>query len=212
MRLSHVPNLRLLKPLLIVSLFLSAIVGCQSKTPHSDNSSQATLTKQAAASNRSINSPVADPKLDKWVNQSIIERAANDGWRSHGRTYDEQRHSPLRDINTENVSNLGLEWYFDLQTDRGIEATPIVHNGMIYVTSAQSVLFALNAKTGEPVWQFDPKIDKAQSAYACCGAVNRGVAIWGESIFLGTLDGRLVSLDATTGSVNWDVLTIDKSR
>src|SRR5690349_23457465 len=79
-------------------------------------------------------------------------------WLSVGRTYDEQRFSPLTQINTDNVSKLGLAWYYDLDTNRGQEASPLVIDGVLYVTSAWSKLFAFNAKTGELLWKYDPKV------------------------------------------------------
>jgi len=133
-------------------------------------------------------------------------------WLTHGRTYSEQRHSPLNAINKDNVAQLGLQWSYDLGTSRGIEATPIVHDGMMYVTSTWNVVHALDARNGEKVWGFDPEVDKSQASNGCCDMVNRGVALWGNSVFTATLDGRLISLDAKSGKVNWDVNTIDKSK
>ncbi|MEO0368887.1 MAG: PQQ-binding-like beta-propeller repeat protein, partial [Pseudomonadota bacterium] len=135
-----------------------------------------------------------------------------DGWRSHGRTYDEQRHSPLSSVNRDTIDRLGLAWSFDLGTSRGIEVTPIVHEGMMFVTATWNIVTALDARSGQTLWQYDPKIDKSQAALACCDAVNRGVAIWGDDIFTGTIDGRLISLDARTGTVNWDIVTIDQTK
>ncbi len=146
------------------------------------------------------------------VTASEIIKAESSGWLSHGRTYSEQRHSPLREVNTKNVSSLGLEWSYDLGTSRGIEATPIVHDGLMYVTSTWNIVHALDARTGRKIWSFDPKVDKSQGAKACCDVVNRGVAIWGKSVFTATIDGRLISLNAKTGEVNWDINTIDKSK
>ena len=150
--------------------------------------------------------------VNQGVDSQDILRAANNGWLSHGRTYSEQRHSPLNQINDKSVSGLGLAWSFDLGTSRGIEATPIIHDGIMYVTGTWNLVHALDARSGKLLWSFDPKIDKEQAAKGCCDVVNRGVAIWGDSVFTGTMDGRLISLDAKTGSVNWDVNTIDKSK
>lgn len=146
------------------------------------------------------------------VGSAEIMAAENSGWLSHGRTYSEQRHSPLNQINVETVGQLGLEWSYDLGTSRGIEATPIVHDGMMYVTSTWNIVHALDARSGKLVWSHDPKVDKAQGAKGCCDVVNRGVAVWGDSVFTATIDGRLISMNAKTGAVNWDVNTIDKSK
>ncbi len=145
------------------------------------------------------------------VTAQVLLNPATDGWRSHGGDYSETRHSTLTNINTDNIGELGLAWSYDLESSRGIEATPIIHNGVMYVTATWNVVHALDAVTGAPLWTFRPEIDKVQAGNACCDIVNRGVAIWGNSIFTATIDGRLISLDAKTGDVNWDVLTIDKS-
>ncbi len=143
-----------------------------------------------------------------------LEQAASEpqNWLTHGGTYDEQRFSPLTQINADNVSDLGLGWYFDLDTQRGQEATPIVVDGKMYVSTAWSKVKALNAVTGELLWEYDPQVDRAWAVNACCDVVNRGVAFWDGQVFIGTLDGYLVALDAQTGAENWKVLTIDKSK
>jgi len=128
---------------------------------------------------------------------------------SYGRTYNEQRFSPLKEINDQNIDQLGLSWHFDLDTRRGQEATPLVVDGVIYFTSAWSKVFALNAATGAPIWSFDPKVAPTWDVNACCDVVNRGVALWEGKVFVGTLDGRLIALDAKTGKRIWETLTID---
>jgi quinohemoprotein ethanol dehydrogenase len=133
-------------------------------------------------------------------------------WVSHGRTYSEQRFSPLDKINAGNVGELGLAWSFDLPEQRGIEATPLVADGVMYTTSAWSVVRAFDARTGKLLWTHDPKVPKATGVKACCDAVNRGVALWGGKVFVGTLDGRLEALDAKTGKVVWSKVTVDQSK
>src|SRR5881394_3071528 len=99
-------------------------------------------------------------------------------WLTHGRTYSEQRFSPLKSIDESNVFRLGLAWYYDLGTTRGVEATPLVVDGVMYTTSAWSIVYALDAKTGKELWVYDPKVPKRWGQYACCDVVNRGVAVW----------------------------------
>ena len=133
-------------------------------------------------------------------------------WMSHGRTYDEQRFSPLKQISTENVKDLGLAWFVDLDTWRGQEATPLVVDGTMYVSTAWSKVKAYRAATGEEIWNFDPKVPGGWAVHACCDVVNRGVAVWEGKVFVGTLDGRLIALDAANGKPIWEVNTIDKSK
>ncbi|GIR07615.1 MAG: alcohol dehydrogenase [Gammaproteobacteria bacterium] len=133
-------------------------------------------------------------------------------WLLHGRTYAEERHSPLDQINTSNVDQIGLSWSFETGTNRGHETTPIVKDGVMFITAPWSVVHALDAKTGDLLWTHDPQVERAWANNACCDVVNRGVALYENSIFFGTLDGRLISLDKDTGTENWSILTIDKSR
>jgi PQQ-dependent dehydrogenase (methanol/ethanol family) len=134
-------------------------------------------------------------------------------WLSYGRDYQEQRYSPLSDINRDNINQLDLAWSFKFSTARGMEATPLMHNGIIYISTGWSHVHALDARTGEQLWHYDAKVAKSHLAKTCCGPVNRGVALWqGETdaklqLFFGALDGRLIALDATTGTQNWSIQT-----
>ncbi|MBT8048675.1 MAG: PQQ-dependent dehydrogenase, methanol/ethanol family [Xanthomonadales bacterium] len=154
----------------------------------------------------------AGPRLD--VNGARIAAAdAEPGnWLSHGRSYDEQRFSPLQQINAGNAEDLGLDWYYQFDTKRGLEATPIVVDGMMFTSGAWSRVYALDAKSGELLWEYDPEVPPEWAVHACCDVVNRGVALWQGSVFVGTLDGRLVSLNAKTGTVNWTVQTTVRSK
>ena len=144
------------------------------------------------------------------VNESSIMNPGGE-WLSHGRTYQEQRFSPLDSVNRDNVDELDLVWSFKFDTARGMEATPIVHDGVIYVSTGWSHVHAIDARSGKELWHYDAKVPKAQLAKTCCGPVNRGVAIWQEDsdsplqVFFGALDGRLIALDAATGMENWSV-------
>ena len=112
-------------------------------------------------------------------------------WLTTGRNYGETRFSPLDQINDKNVSQLGLAWYADIDTERGQESTPVVVDGVMYLTTAWSMLKAYDIHTGALLWAYDPKVDRAKGADACCDVVNRGVAAWNGKIYLGALDGRL---------------------
>ncbi len=130
-------------------------------------------------------------------------------WAMTGFNYNEQRHSPLTRINADNVKDLGIAWFADLPDARGQEATPVVVDGKMFISTAWSKVFAYDAKTGKPLWSFDPEVDKAHGVKACCDAVNRGVAFWKGQLFVGTIDGRLISLDAATGKQLWSEQTLD---
>ena len=95
---------------------------------------------------------------------------------------------------------------------RGQEATPIVVDGVMYISTAWSKVMAVDAATGAVLWKYDPKPVGAQGRDACCDVVNRGVAVWNGKVYVGTIDGRLVALDAQTGKPVWDVQTADISK
>ncbi len=142
----------------------------------------------------------------------LAAESNNSDWLTHGRTYAEQRYSPLAQINRETVSGLKLDWFADLDTARGQEATPLVIDGRIYITTAWSLVKAYDARTGEPVWEYDPEVPGATGVKACCDVVNRGLAAWGDKLYLGTLDGRLVALDRETGVEVWSTMTVDAGK
>jgi len=157
-----------------------------------------------------LSSSVIASQTPQTVNQQAIVEPGGE-WLSYGRTYREQRFSPLDNINRDNIGELDLAWSFKFDTARGMEATPIVHNGVIYVSTGWSHVHALDARTGQELWHYDAKVPKAQLAKTCCGPVNRGVAIWQDNantplqVFFGALDGRLIALDAKTGEENWSI-------
>jgi PQQ-dependent dehydrogenase (methanol/ethanol family) len=130
-------------------------------------------------------------------------------WLSYGRTYDEQRYSPLEQINKDTIDQVGLAWYADMTTSRGQEATPIVVDGALYISTSWSNVWAFDVRTGELLWEFDPEVDRAMGLKACCDVVNRGVAVWEGKVFVGALDGRLIALDSQTGDKLWETQTFD---
>jgi quinohemoprotein ethanol dehydrogenase len=134
---------------------------------------------------------------------------ADSDWPAYGRDSAEQRFSPVADIDTRNVGTLGLGWTYAMRDGRGVEATPLMVGDTLYVTSAWSLVYALDAITGAERWVFDPKVDRSIGAKACCDVVNRGVAYAGGRIFVAALDGRLIALDAKTGAKLWSTQTID---
>ena len=169
----------------------------------------------AAAAVLISSAPVpAAPAAATAVDGKALTSAAGDlsEWLTHGRTYDEQRFSPLEQINTGNVKDLGLAWFADLDTARGQEATPLVIDGTIYITTAWSKVKAYDAVSGKLRWQYDPKVPGEAGIRACCDVVNRGLAAWGHRLFFGTLDGRLIALERDSGKLLWSTLTVDRSK
>jgi quinohemoprotein ethanol dehydrogenase len=145
------------------------------------------------------------------------ERIANadaepGNWLSYGRTYSEQRYSPLKQINDKNAQKLGLAWFADLDTNRAQEATPLVVDGVMYVSTAWSLVKAYEARTGKLLWAYDPQVRRELGVNACCDVGNRGVALWNHKIYVGAYDGRLVALDAATGKPVWSTLTVDTTK
>jgi quinohemoprotein ethanol dehydrogenase len=133
----------------------------------------------------------------------------DENWDAYGRDSTEQRFSPIEEINTSNVTKLGLTAVYEMRDGRGVEATPLEVDGTLYVTSAWSIVYSLDAVTGKERWVFDPKVDRAVGAKACCDAVNRGVAYADGKVFVAALDGRLIAIDAKTGAQLWSTQTID---
>src|SRR5690606_9807807 len=131
-------------------------------------------------------------------------------WTAHGRTADEQRYVPLDQINADNVGQLGLAWYADIPDKGGYQSTPLVVNGTLYMTGPWSKVFAFDAVTGKQLWKFDPQVPRELAATSiCCNISNRGAAYWNGKLIIGTIDGRLVALDAKSGQKVWDVRVTD---
>ena len=128
-------------------------------------------------------------------------------WLMDGRNYSAQRYSTLRSINESNVKELGLAWYAELDTLRGVEATPLFVDGVIYNISAWNITSAYNAKTGKRLWTYDPKVPREMGRYACCEPVARGLAFWKGKVIIATLDGRLIGLNAKNGKPVWTAQT-----
>ncbi|HIA95824.1 MAG TPA: PQQ-dependent dehydrogenase, methanol/ethanol family [Gammaproteobacteria bacterium] len=162
-----------------------------------------------------ISSPITSSSSVGLIDDKRIIEAEGEpeNWIAHGRTYEEQRFSPLTKINKESVSDLGLAWYKDMGTNRALEATPIVVDGIMFFTSTWSRVYAVEAKTGKTLWSFDPEVPGEWARKACCDIVNRGVAVYQGKVFFASLDGRLFSLNAETGEKIWEVDTItDRTR
>ncbi len=141
--------------------------------------------------------------------EAIIANAkTTKDWLSYGLDYSEGRYSKLSQINTESVKNLGLKWTYNLESLRGVEATPLVVDGIMYVSASWSVVHAIDVRTGKRIWTYDPEVPRQNGYKGCCDVVNRGVALYKGKVFVGSYDGRLVAIDAATGKRVWEKDTI----
>ncbi len=150
-----------------------------------------------------------DEKPRGWIDQERLSNRAASDWLSLGGNEQMQHYSPLKQITIENVKDLGYAWEYDASTmignvPRGLEATPIVVDGIMYTSGAWGVVYALDAKTGKEIWKYKPPVDASYGRRACCDAVNRGVAVWEGKVYVGTLDGYLVCLKSEDGTVLWN--------
>jgi quinohemoprotein ethanol dehydrogenase len=141
-------------------------------------------------------------------------RAADAGadagnWMSYGRTWDEQRYSPLKKIDDRTVGGLGLAWFDELNTNRGVQATPVVVDGVLYNASVFNIVTAYDAATGRKLWTYDPKVAREWARLACCGPTSRGIAVWEGKVYIGALDGRLIAVDARDGREIWSRKTFE---
>lgn len=134
-------------------------------------------------------------------------KTTND-WPSYGLDYEETRFSKLNQVNESNVGKLGLAWTYNLESTRGVESTPLVVDGVMYVTAAWSIVHAVDVRTGKRLWTYDPKVPREHAAKGCCDVVNRGVALYEGKVFVASFDGRLVAIDAKTGQKEWETDTI----
>lgn len=148
------------------------------------------------------------------VDQQRLHATVEDGreWLSYGRDQAETRYSPLDQINTDTVSDLGLAWSLDLPDNRGLQATPLVADGVLYFSGNWNRVYAVDARSGNRLWSYDAQVDRKRAGLFCCGVVNRGLAMWGELLIMGTLDGYLVAIDRASGAEVWRTLTIDQSQ
>ncbi|MDO5621177.1 MAG: PQQ-dependent dehydrogenase, methanol/ethanol family [Paracoccus sp. (in: a-proteobacteria)] len=139
----------------------------------------------------------------------IANATETKNWPSYGLDYQETRFSKLDQINADNVGDLGLAWSLSLESRRGVEATPLIMDGVMYVSSSWSIVHAIDAVTGRELWRYDPKVPHDYAAKGCCDVVNRGVAVYDGKVYVGAFDGWLHAIDAATGQLVWKVDTIE---
>jgi quinohemoprotein ethanol dehydrogenase len=150
---------------------------------------------------------------DSWaagLSDRLLDGSAGNDWPAYGRTFGEQHYSPLASVNSRNVPQLGLAWFYDLGRGNSI-SQPIAVDGILYVATGYSVVRAFDAVTGRLLWQFDPHAAVAAGAKLRNGWGIRGLAWWKGKLYVGTQDGRLIAIDAGTGKQVWSVMTLDSS-
>jgi quinohemoprotein ethanol dehydrogenase len=134
-------------------------------------------------------------------------------WLASGKDWRGAYYSPLKKINDTTAARIGFAWDHELETSRGLEATPIVVDGVMYTVGNWGRVYALDAKTGKSIWTFVPEVDGQYARNACCDIVNRGISVWKGKVYVGALDGWLYALDAATGKVAWKADTfVDRKR
>jgi len=142
------------------------------------------------------------------VDSARIAAPEPGNWLTTGHSYNEQRYSPLEQVNDGNVGSLGLAWTYKLDVDRATEATPVVVDGVMYTTGAFSIVYALDARSGKLLWKYDPKVPRERAGTACCDVGNRGVALRKGKVYVGSFDGRLIALNAKSGRKVWETDTV----
>ncbi|MDE0272600.1 MAG: PQQ-dependent dehydrogenase, methanol/ethanol family [Gammaproteobacteria bacterium] len=171
---------------LLVPLIFMA--GCNPATEPDPNGQQDTHTE------RFDDARIQDPQADEWL--------------SYGRDYSEQRFVSSDQINKANIADLGLAYSVDLGTKLGNIATPLVVNGLLIFPTNWNVVYAIDARTGEQRWRFDPQVPRRYTR-VMGAAASRGVAVYGDSVFIATMDGRLIAVDVETGEQRWETNTFD---
>ncbi len=153
---------------------------------------------------------VQQPEVLGSVDASRLAKADSQPgeWFTTGRDAGGTYFSPLSQINEHTVEKLGFAWQYDLTTSRGLEASPVVVDGVMFAAGNFGRVYALEARTGAERWKFTPTVDMQWARYACCDVVNRGVAVWKSHVYVAALDGYLYSLDANTGKPKWRTDTL----
>jgi quinohemoprotein ethanol dehydrogenase len=144
------------------------------------------------------------------VDDAALAHASGENWLAYGRDYSEQRYSPLTQVTADNVGELGVAWYVGLPNDKSLVGTPLVVDGVLYYEGSYNVLRAVDATTGELLWEHDPQvIETSGDRLRIMWDYSRGIAFWKGAVYQATMDGRLIALDARDGTVLWSQMTVD---
>jgi len=145
--------------------------------------------------------------------KALTDEKDGSNWAAYGRTYSEQRFSPLDQINEKNIDKLGVAWVMDLPNDRSLNGTPLVVDGVMYFPGSYNVVYAVEAASGKLLWTYDPKvIDTAGDRLRIMWDSSRGLAYWKGKVYNATVDGRLIAIDAATGKELWNTMTVDPRK
>jgi quinohemoprotein ethanol dehydrogenase len=142
-------------------------------------------------------------------NAALANETSGVNWAAYGRTFSEQRYSPLRQINAGNIARLGLVWSLDLADVNFATSAPLEVDGVIYFSPGLSEVRAVDARSGKPLWRYDPEVAKVAPQKLRAGWGSRGLAFWKGKVYIGTRDGRLIALNAKTGKPVWSVMTVE---
>ncbi len=192
----------LLRPLLLIPC-LALLVSCGQDT----NTSGDSANNQSPAPSDGTASQVAPSRA--LVDAGPMALPPTDAWLTNGGSYNNQRWSPLTQINRDNVGALKAEWRTHLngsgmEPKHSAEATPLYKDGVLYVSTGDDDVFAIDVETGRQLWAYESVFPEGMGAAVCCGWVNRGVALGEGRVFIGQLDAKIVALDESSGEVLWE--------
>ena len=145
--------------------------------------------------------------------RALADESSGENWLAYGRTYSEKRYSPLAEISADNVAGLGVDWYIELPRARSLPGTPLIVDGVMYFEEFYNVVHAVDAASGEPLWEYDPQvIEHAGPRLRVMWDYSRGLAFWQGKVYAATIDGRLIAIDAKTGEELWSAMTLDPGK
>ena len=185
------------KSILLGALFACALTACGTNGTSAGPSSSPPPAGTASGPSTPAWQPITDERL--------LHAATDDGWLMYLRTYSSQAHAPFAQIDTHNVAQLHEVFTHSVSLPEGYEAPPIVNGRTMIVTTPMDHVYALDATNGTQLWEYDYDVPKVALRTVCCDVVNRGVALYGGNLYMGTLDNHVLALDAQTGKVVWNV-------
>ena len=144
--------------------------------------------------------------------KALADESSGDNWLAFGRTYSEQRYSPLTQISDATIGRLKPDWFLELPNDRGLVSTPLVVDGALYFIGSMNIVRAVDARSGKLIWQYDPRVGAQAGRLRVGWDHNRGIGFWRGKVYAATWDGRLVAIDARTGKELWQAITIDPAK